>query len=384
MIDTANDKRLNDVSDKVLSGKRVSFDEGLWLLEHAPDHALAVLAHHVRTKKHPEPVVTYVISRNVNYTNVCITDCDFCSFYRRPLDPEAYSLTMEQLREKAQETLDLGGTEILLQGGHNPKLPLKYYQDMLGQFRDMGLHNHSFSPSEIQNMAIFWGMTVPQVLRELVAAGLNSIPGGGAEVLSDRVRNIICPKKGGAEDWLMPMREAHKLGIRSSATMMMGHVETVAERIEHLEHLRKLQDEMGGFTAFIVWTFQSFGNRMANIKTAGAREYLRMQAVSRIYLDNFDNFQSSWVTQGGQVGQLSLRYGCNDMGSLMIEENVVRLAGAAVRMDELMIRDLVREAGFTPRRRDYYYKLLADPADLDAKLRAESTAAAPGRVPVSA
>ncbi len=384
MIDTSNDKRFEAISDKVLTGGRVSFDDGLWLLERAPDHALAALAHQVKTHKHPTTVVSYVISRNINYTNVCITDCDFCSFYRRPLDPEAYALTLEQMREKAQETLDLGGTEILLQGGHNPKLPLKYYQDMLGQFRDMGLHNHSFSPSEIQNMAMFWGMTVPEVLKELVAAGLNSIPGGGAEILSDRVRNIICPKKGGAEDWLMPMREAHKLGIRSSATMMMGHVETTAERIEHLEHLRKLQDETGGFTAFIVWTFQSFGNRMAEIKMAGAREYLRMLAVSRIYLDNFDNFQSSWVTQGGQVGQLSLRYGCNDMGSLMIEENVVRLAGAAFRMNELMIRDLVREAGFTPRRRNFYYTLLDEPAGLDDKLRSESIAADPGRVPVSA
>ncbi|MCC6574261.1 MAG: dehypoxanthine futalosine cyclase [Planctomycetes bacterium] len=384
MIDVTNDKRLNEISDKVLSGKRITSTEGLWLLENAPDHALAVLAHHVKTVKHPEPYVSYVISRNINYTNVCITDCDFCSFYRRPLDPEAYSLTLEQMREKAQETLDLGGTEILLQGGHNPKLPLKYYQDMLGQFRAMGLHNHSFSPSEIQNFALFWGMTVPQVLKELIAAGLNSIPGGGAEVLSDRVRNIICPKKGGAQDWLMPMREAHKLGIRSSATMMMGHVETVAERIEHIEHLRNLQDETGGFTAFIVWTFQSFGNRMSNIKMSGAREYLRMLAVSRIYLDNFDNFQSSWVTQGGQVGQLSLRYGCNDMGSLMIEENVVRLAGASFRMNELMIRDLVREAGFTPRRRNFFYQLQDEPAGLDQKLRAESIASDPGRVPVSA
>jgi cyclic dehypoxanthinyl futalosine synthase len=222
---------------------------------------------------------------------------------------------------------------------------------MLGLFRGMGLHNHAFSPSEIQHFALFWRMSLPEVLRELKAAGLQSIPGGGAEILSDRVRGIICPKKGGAQAWLEPMREAHKLGIRTTATMMLGHVETLEERIEHLEHLRKLQDETGGFTAFICWTFQSEGNRMSEVPMHGPVDYLRTQAVARIYLDNFENFQSSWVTQGGQVGQLSLRYGCNDMGSLMIEENVVRLAGASFRMNEYEIRRLVRDAGYEPRRR---------------------------------
>jgi len=376
-----------DIAHKVLAGTRISFDEGVWLLDHAPIHELAQLAHFVRDRKMQAAkradVVTYVISRNINYTNVCITDCDFCSFYRRPLDNEAYTLDLDSLRQKAQETLDLGGTEILLQGGHNPKLPLKYYQDMLGLFRTMDLHNHAFSPSEIQHFALFWRMSLPEVLKELKAAGLQSIPGGGAEVLTDRVRNIICPKKGGADAWLEPMRQAHKLGIRSSATMMFGHVETRAERVEHLQRLRELQDETGGFTAFICWTFQSEGNRMADVQMAGAHEYLRTQAVARIFLDNFENCQASWVTQGGQVGQVSLRYGCNDMGSLMIEENVVRLAGAAFRMNEYEIRRLVKDAGYQPRRRDFYYNLRTEPADLDAVLQAATQGAEKQRVAIS-
>jgi cyclic dehypoxanthinyl futalosine synthase len=388
MIAKAAPAEFNLIAQKVLSGERITFEDGVWLLKHAPIHELSALAHHVRDRRMRaagrEDLVTYVISRNINYTNVCITDCDFCSFYRRPLDNESYTLDTDALRSKAQETLDLGGSEILLQGGHNPKLPLKYYQDMLGLFQGMGLHNHAFSPSEIQHFALFWRMSLPEVLRELRAAGLQSIPGGGAEILSDRVRGIICPKKGGAQAWLEPMREAHKLGIRSSATMMLGHVETLEERIEHLEHLRKLQDETGGFTAFICWTFQSEGNRMSEVPTHGPVDYLRTQAVARIYLDNFENFQSSWVTQGGQVGQLSLRYGCNDMGSLMIEENVVRLAGASFRMNEYEIRRLVRDAGYEPRRRDFYYNLRTEPANLDETLRAEVERPDKRRVAVSA
>jgi cyclic dehypoxanthinyl futalosine synthase len=375
------------IADKVLASQRITSAEGLYLLEHAPIHELSVLAHTVRERKMAaagrRELVTYVISRNVNYTNVCITDCDFCSFYRRPLDKDAYALNLDELRVKAQETLDLGGTEILLQGGHNPKLPLKYYQDMLGLFRDMGLHNHAFSPSEIQHFALFWRMNLPDVLRELKAAGLQSIPGGGAEILTDRVRGIICPKKGGADAWLEPMRQAHKLGIRSSATMMFGHVETLAERIEHMHRLRELQDETGGFTAFICWTFQNEDNRMSHVQMSGAHDYLRTQAVARIFLDNFENCQASWVTQGGQVGQVSLRYGCNDMGSLMIEENVVRLAGAAFRMTEYEIRRLIREAGFTPRRRNFYYDQRIEPADLDQQLDAAANQAGKKRVAIA-
>jgi cyclic dehypoxanthinyl futalosine synthase len=386
MIAKAQPAEFLRIADKALNEQRITPEEGLWLLEHAPVHELAMLAHTVRDRKMQaagrDALVTYVISRNVNYTNVCITDCDFCSFYRRPLDKDAYSLSLDELRQKAQETLDLGGTEILLQGGHNPKLPLKYYQDMLGQFKQMGLHNHAFSPSEIQHFATFWKLSLPDVLVELKHAGLDSIPGGGAEILVDRVRDIICPKKGGADAWLEPMREAHKLGIRSSATMMFGHVETLAERIEHLERLRALQDETGGFTAFICWTFQAEGNRMHDVPMAGAHDYLRTQAVARIYLDNFENCQASWVTQGGQVGQVSLRYGCNDMGSLMIEENVVRLAGAAFRMNEYEIRRLVREAGYEPRRRDFYYRLREEPQDLDEQLAQAVFGQETGRVAI--
>jgi cyclic dehypoxanthinyl futalosine synthase len=239
---------------------------------------------------------------------------------------------------------------------------------MLGLFKSMGLHNHAFSPSEIQHFAIFWRMSLPDVLRELKQAGLDSIPGGGAEILTDRVREIICPKKGGADAWLEPMRQAHKQGIRTSATMMFGHVETLPERIEHLQQLRDLQDETGGFTAFICWTFQAEGNRMHEVPMAGAHDYLRTQAVARIFLDNFENCQASWVTQGGQVGQVSLRYGCNDMGSLMIEENVVRLAGAAFRMNEYEIRRMIKEAGYKPNRRTFYYDLRQEPEGLEETL----------------
>ncbi|MCK6440379.1 MAG: dehypoxanthine futalosine cyclase [Planctomycetes bacterium] len=362
------------IATSVLDGKRINEEQALWALENLDLPTLGFLANTVRARKpkNGNDVVTYVISRNVNYTNVCITDCDFCSFYRHPKDAEAYSLNKDELREKARELVELGGTEVLLQGGHNPKLPLSYYQEMLSLFKnEFKLHNHAFSPSEIQHFAIFWRMTLPQVLKELKAAGLDSIPGGGAEILTDRVRAIICPKKGGADAWLEPMREAHKLGIRSSATMMFGHVETRAERIEHMRRLRELQDETKGFTAFICWTFQNMDNAMSHVKMVGAHEYLRTQAIARIYLDNFDNVQASWVTQGGKIGQISLTYGCNDMGSLMIEENVVRLAGATFRMNEFEIRRLIREAGYEPRRRNFYYDLLKEPADLDAKLAEE-------------
>ncbi|MCA8939093.1 MAG: CofH family radical SAM protein, partial [Planctomycetes bacterium] len=313
----------NDFISKVLDEERINEDDALWALNNLDLPTLGFLANEVRRRKaaNGNEVVSYVISRNVNYTNVCITDCDFCSFYRHPKDEEAYTLSEDELRAKAQELVDLGGTEVLLQGGHNPRIPFEYYEKMLSIFRDeYGLHNHAFSPSEIQNFGIFWKMSVPEVLKRLRDAGLHSIPGGGAEILVDRVRDIICPKKGGADDWLMPMREAHRLGIRSSATMMFGHVETRAERIEHLRRVRELQDEFAGFTAFICWTFQSEGNAMSNIAMVGAHEYLRTQAIARIYLDNIDNVQASWVTQGGKIGQISLSYGCNDMGSLMIEE----------------------------------------------------------------
>ncbi len=362
------------ISHKVLDGVRISDEEALWALEHMELPTLAFLADQVRRRKadNGNDVVTYVISRNINYTNVCITDCDFCSFYRHPKDEEAYTLDKDELRAKAQELVDLGGTEVLLQGGHNPKLPLAYYQEMLSLFRDeFNLHNHAFSPSELLHFAKFWKMPLPEVIRELKAAGMHSMPGGGAEILTDRVRAIICPKKGGADDWLIPSRECHLAGLRTSATMMFGHVETLAERIEHLRRLRDLQDETGGFTAFICWTFQSFGNQMADVPMSGAHDYLRTQAVARIYLDNFANVQASWVTQGGKIGQISLGYGCNDMGSLMIEENVVRLAGATFRMNEFEIRRLIREAGYQPNRRNFFYDLLQEPADLDERLNSE-------------
>ncbi len=359
------------IIQKVLENKRISDDEALWAFENLDLPTLSLLANHLRTHKaaNGKDTVSYVISRNINYTNVCITDCDFCSFYRHPLDQEAYTLDHNELRQKAQELVDLGGTEVLLQGGHNPRLPLKYYQETLQLFKqEYALHNHAFSSSEIQHFATFWRMSITQVLQELQNAGLDSIPGGGAEILVDRVRAIICPKKGMSEEWLEVHRKAHELGIPTTATMMFGHIETPQERIEHLRKIRELQDQNPGFTAFICWTFQNAGNDMNHIKMVGSHDYLRTQALARIYLDNIENVQASWVTQGGKVGQISLSYGCNDMGSLMIEENVVRLAGAHFRMNEYEIRRLIREAGYQPQRRNYYYQLLEEPADLDSKL----------------
>ena len=371
---TAKPMNTSEFSAKVLNGTRISEDEALWALENLDLPTLGFLANAVRERiaDNGNDVVSYVISRNVNYTNVCITDCDFCSFYRHPKEEGAYTLSDPELRQKAQELVELGGTEVLLQGGHNPRLKLEYYQNMLGIFKkEYGLHNHAFSSSEIVNLATFFRTDVRSVIRELKDAGLDSIPGGGAEILVDRVREQICPKKGGADDWLEPMRIAHEEGVRSTATMMFGHVETLAERIEHLRRLRELQDQTGGFTAFICWTFQNMDNAMADVPMVGAHDYLRTQAIARIYLDNFHNVQASWVTQGGKIGQISLTYGCNDMGSLMIEENVVRLAGAKFRMNEFEIRRLIREGGYTPRRRNFFYELLDEPADLDVSLKSE-------------
>jgi len=313
----------------------------------------------MRRSLHPEGRVTFVVDRNINYTNVCSSQCSFCAFWR--LKDGAYVITEDELARKIRETVDLGGTQILLQGGLHPELKIDFYVRMLRFIkRNFDIHIHGFSPPEIIHIAGQSGMDVPAVLDELREAGLDTIPGGGAEILSERVRSEVSPHKCTASEWLDVMRTAHSQGMRTTATMMFGHVETVEERAEHLEAVRSLQDETGGFTAFIPWTFQPLYTRLERIRPAGAFEYLRVLAVSRLYLDNIENVQASWVTQGAKVAQVALRFGANDMGSTMIEENVVRAAGVDYRISVDEIVRIIREAGFRPARRDCYYNVLEE------------------------
>ncbi len=354
---------IDAVAQKVGSGERISAGEALVLYRSAPTPLLGRLADAVRARKHPEGIVTYIIDRNVNYTNVCVARCRFCAFYRPVGSPEGYVLAFDELFRKIEETIALGGIQLLLQGGHNPDLPLEWYEDLFravkARYPDFKLH--ALSPPEILHLSRLSQLPVPAVIERLISAGLDSIPGGGAEILVDRVRRLLhCYSKASAEEWLDVMRHAHRAGLRTTATMMYGTVETDEERIEHLMRLRELQDETGGFTAFIAWSYQPDHTELAGVE-ATALEYLRTLALSRIVLDNFDNLQASWVTQGGKVGQLSLAYGANDMGSVMIEENVVRAAGASYCMDEVEIVRNIEDAGFVPKRRDMHYNVLGDP-----------------------
>lgn len=362
---------IKPILDKAVSGERLTPAEGVMLLE---SHALAEIgraAHEVTRRLHPEPYRTYNIDRNINYTNACTAVCDFCAFYRPPDHPEVYVLSEEVLHKKIEETVELGGDQILLQGGLHPKLPLEWYEDLLrGIKRKFPQVNvHGFSPPEIYHFAKISKLPLETVLERLQEAGLGSLPGGGGEILVDRVRKEITRGKVLTDDWLNVNRVWHKLGGRSTATMMFGHVETLAERIEHLERLRQLQDETGGFTAFICWTFQPDHTDMSHIPPAGAFEYLKTQAVSRLYLDNFPNIQSSWVTQGEKIGQLALLYGANDMGSLMIEENVVAEAGTVHYLSLETIRRCIEETGYIPRQRNVFYEYIDRFDEADYKKR---------------
>jgi len=353
---------LNPV-EKVLNGERVTPAEALELYRHAPTHLLGRLADAVRARKHPEGIVTYIIDRNVNYTNVCVARCNFCAFYREVGSSEGYVLAFEEIFRKIDETIAVGGNQLLLQGGHNPDLPLQWYEDLFraikARYPEFKLH--ALSPPEVIHISRLALLPVPVVIERLVAAGLDSIPGGGAEILVDRVRKLLhCYSKASAGEWIDVMRHAHRAGLRTTATMMYGTVETDEERIEHLCRLRELQDETGGFTAFITWSFQPEHTERGGVEATGV-DYLRTLATARIVLDNFDNLQASWVTQGGKVGQLSLAFGANDMGSVMIEENVVRAAGASYCMDEVEIVDNIEDAGFIAKRRNMHYEVLGDP-----------------------
>ena len=358
---------LKAFEERILSGGRINADEALQLYRHAPTYWLGRMADAVRAKKHPEGHVTYIIDRNVNYTNVCVARCNFCAFYREVGHTDGYVLGFEEIFKKIEETRALGGVQLLLQGGHNPDLPLKWYEDLFRavkqKFPDFKLH--ALSPPEVLHISRMSKLSVADVIQRLIDAGLDSIPGGGAEILVDRVRKLLnCYNKATADEWLDVMRQAHRLGLRTTATMMYGTVETDEERLEHMLRLRALQDETGGFTAFITWSFQPAHTELGaahSISEASGVEYLRTLAIARLVLDNFDNLQASWVTQGGKVGQLSLAFGANDMGSVMIEENVVRAAGASYCMDEVEIVRNVEDAGFVAKRRNMHYEILGDP-----------------------
>ena len=350
---------IESILDHIRSGSRLTDDQFATLYRHADLHRLGMMADGVRRAKHPDKIVTYVIDRNINYTDVCISACKFCAFYRLPDSGDGYLIEKDELKRKIDETLAVGGTQILLQGGLHPDLNLEYYEDLVAFIKSCGIGVHGFSPPEIQHFSALSGLSIGEVLRRLRTAGLDSMPGGGAEILSDRVRNLIAPKKCSADQWLAVMEEAHDQGMRTTATMMFGHVETVEERLEHLRRLRDLQDRTAGFTAFIPWPFQPDNTRLhgegTSLKTSGW-EYLRMLALSRIYLDNFDNIQASWVTQGPKIAQLALLFGANDFGSTMLEENVVAAAGVRFRLSEPEIRRLVRDAGFVPQQRLMDYR----------------------------
>jgi cyclic dehypoxanthinyl futalosine synthase len=353
---------MKDVLEEAVSGRRISPAEGLRLLESSDLAALGEAADAVARRLHPEPYRTYNIDRNINYTNVCVGGCQFCAFSRKPSDPDAYVLSREELFRKIEETLALGGDQILLQGGMNPDLDLAWCENLLRDIKQRfpTINIHGFSPPEIHHLSQRSGLPIRTVLERLRSAGLGSLPGGGAEILVDRVRRSVSPCKVGVDGWLEVCRQWHRLGGRGSATMMFGHVETLAERIEHLDRLRRLQDETGGFTAFICWSFQPGNTALTHLRKAGAVEYLKTLAVSRLYLDNFPNLQASWVTQGMKIGQLALRFGANDMGSLMIEENVVAAAGTRFHTTHEELRQAILDAGFLPRRRDVFYRCMAE------------------------
>ena len=394
-----HDASLDTLLQKVWDGGRIDAAEALRLY-HLPLEELGALADHrrrlVRAKTHGgrgNDVVTYIVDRNVNYTNVCNVYCKFCAFWRSEKDTDSYVISLPEMDRKIEETIALGGTQILMQGGHHPKLTKQWYLDLLAHIRTKfpQINVHGFSPSEMVAFSEFFNEPVEQVLKDFVAAGLGSLPGGGGEILVERVRNRIAPLKASATEWMNVMDLAHQQGLATSITMMFGHVETVEDRIEHLEVVRQQQDKSlarlvaagklptrnskletasdfaqavesgalngGAFTAFICWTFQP-DNAVLKAPTVGAHEYLRTQAVSRIYLDNLPSVQSSWVTQGLDIGQVALKYGANDLGSIMIEENVVSQAGATFRMGTADMQRLIRDLGYEPHQRDNWYRLL--------------------------
>ena len=347
---------------KALDGVRINHEDAVTLFSSTDMTLLGNIASRLAKKKRNDNVVTYIIDRHINYTNICVTDCSFCAFYRKKEDLDSYVHPFEVLAKKIEETIALGGNQILLQGGHNVELKIDYFEYLFQKIKEQfDIKLHALSPPEIVHTSKISKISVSETLKRLHASGLDSIPGGGAEILVDRVRQTISPAKCTTDEWLNVMGEAHKMGIRTTATMMFGHIETLEERVEHLLRLREQQDKTGGFTAFIAWSMQPgnnpLGRQLSGVKSTGL-EYLKTLAISRIVLDNFDNIQSSWVTQGPKIGQMSLFYGANDMGSVMIEENVVKEAGANFRMTEEEIRRLIEDGGFIPQKRNMQYEFV--------------------------
>ncbi|WP_163329118.1 cyclic dehypoxanthinyl futalosine synthase [Desulfurobacterium thermolithotrophum] len=349
-----------DIIEKVITGRRISEEEALILLERFDLLTLGKLANYIRNKKHSAKEVTFVIDRNINYTNVCMCKCRFCAFYRDKESPDAYVIDKDTLRKKIQETINLGGTAILLQGGLHPDLDIEFYEDLIRFIKSEfpQIHIHGFSAPEIIHISKVSNLSVEEVLIRLKEVGLGSIPGGGAEILSDRVRERIAPNKTKTKEWLDVHKIAHRLGLRTTATMMFGSIDTDEDIVEHLRVIRRLQDETGGFTAFIPWSYQPNNTELGKevMEKASGEKYLRVLAVSRIYLDNIDNIQASWVTQGGKMAQVALKFGANDFGSLMIEENVVAAAGVSYKLPLSEIVRLIKDAGYKPCQRDTLYR----------------------------
>jgi len=348
--------------EKALDGARINDEDAAALLRCRDLVAVGRVANELRNRRVDPTRVTFIVDRNLNYTNICVTDCDFCAFYRSPGDTrEGYLLPKPVIFKKIEETLAIGGTGVLMQGGHHPDLGIDYYEDLFRSIKSRyKIHLHCLSPPEVQHIARRSKLTIPETLSRLRDAGLDSLPGGGGEVLVDRVRDIIAPKKTKSSEWLDVMRQAHRLGMSTTATMMYGHVETLEERVEHMRRVREVQDETRGFRAFISWTFQRDGNRLSALvrdeDMPTSFDYLLTQAVSRIYLDNVDHIQSSWVTQGMKIGQVALGFGADDMGSVMMEENVVSAAGTTHRTSTEELVHLIRAVGKVPVQRDTLYR----------------------------
>lgn len=350
---------IESIARKAIAGERLTPREGLELYRRGDLLTLGEIAGSIRRRMHPERIVTFIVDRNINYTNICKNRCSFCAFYRKPDSPEAYVLTKEEIFRKIEETIAQGGTQILMQGGVHPDLGIEYFEDLFSSIKSRyTIHIHSLSPSEISFLSKKAGLSVLDTIKRLRQAGLDSIPGAGAEILVDRVRRKVSPNKIRWKEWAAVMKTAHSIGMPTTATMMFGGIETDREIIEHLVRLRDIQDATAGFTAFIPWVYQP-GNTRLGGRTATAVEYLKTLAISRIMLDNFRNIQASWVTQGAKVAQIALEFGANDFGSTMIEENVVASAGVTFRLTKEEIINLIKDAGYTPAQRDTRYNIIA-------------------------
>ena len=345
---------------KAIEGERISSGEAVELFRSTNMLLLGNVASRIARRKQKNRVVTYIVDRNINYTNICVTDCTFCAFYRKERDEDAYVHSFETIADKIGKTVASGGNQILLQGGHNIDLQIDYFEDLFRRIKErFDIHLHALSPPEIVHTARISRLTIDETLERLSAAGLDSIPGGGAEILVDRVRKRISPHKCSTDEWLGVMDRAHRMDIPTTATMMFGHVESIEDRVEHLYRIREQQDKSGGFTAFIPWPFQPGRTELGISGQVTGLDYLKTLAISRIFLDNFDNLQSSWVTQGAKVGQVALYYGANDMGSTMMEENVVRAAGTVHCLNEEDIRRIIIDGGFIPQRRNMRYEFVS-------------------------